>query len=1055
MKAHLFLVVLLISIGIASIAAATEEATLRVRFGMKDADPTDWSGGVKLSEGKVVEISGWRWTLGDKATGDNWTVHTRAQPAQGQPEVPADGKRAPLGDNGVVLKLTGTTPATQVQINAGAVKAAFKLADLPYGKRLVEMKGNFEVERTPSVEPLVMTEADEDYPAAAVAPDGTIYVAWLAFTRGKDFGGHRERVATPEVKPNTTVLSVGPLKTISKPEDLDYLAEPTGGEKIFVRAYRDGKWGEPFAVTDGKTEYYRPAIAVDGTGRLWVFYPAHLNADATLDHGNWDLMARAITADGKVGEEVNVSHAPGPDFMPSAATDSQGNVWVSWMGGREAGYHIYLAHQQGDGFSEAQRISNFTGNEWDPVVAADKKGHVAVAWDTYEKGDYDVYVSTRSLGGEFAAPQPVAATLNFEVRPSITYDNHERLWIAWEQSGETWGKDFGALKKMGIPLYQGRSLGTKVLQPDGTWSNGGDPSTAIPAAGRGGKNVAPRLAIAPTFPRLACDDRGVVWMSFRGRPQGPAFRTAVGSIWCEYVTYFDGKEWAQASWVPHSNGILDNRPAMVATPNHDVLMAFCGDGRGDVIPNTTIPDPNRPNPDPAKDAAGGVEPAKEAGVVGATKEVNPGRAARGRRGAAGGPDPKMMVYMTRLSTDGAADVGNLESIPAEKVAVVPPPVEAERQAIASMRQYRADLNGQKLRIWRGEFHRHTELSPDGGGDGSLLDMWRYVNDAVSLDWIGDGDHDYGQGREYSWWTTQKTVTLFTLDNHFVPMFSYERSVVYPEGHRNCVFAKRGIRSLPRLPLSNENNFAPAPDTNLLYMYLHHFDGVCAPHTSATGMGTDWRNNDPAVEPFVEIYQGDRNNYERPDAPRSAVREAAEKGSTPEKESFGGYKPKGFVNLALLKGYRLAFESSSDHISTHLSFCNCFVTEPTREAILDAMKKRRVYAATANIIADVQCKDSEGKSHFMGEEFSTASAPSLSVHLVGAKELAEVVIIKDDVVVHTIKPNQKEVNFSWTDPNPSPGKTSYYYVRGEQTPDMAGVTGELVWASPMWIKVKVE
>jgi len=29
------------------------------------------------------------------------------------------------------------------------------------------------------------------------------------------------------------------------------------------------------------------------------------------------------------------------------------------------------------------------------------------------------------------------------------------------------------------------------------------------------------------------------------------------------------------------------------------------------------------------------------------------------------------------------------------------------------------------------------------------------------------------------------------------MFSYERSVAYPEGHRNAVFAQRGIRSLPR------------------------------------------------------------------------------------------------------------------------------------------------------------------------------------------------------------------------------------------------------------------
>ena len=30
------------------------------------------------------------------------------------------------------------------------------------------------------------------------------------------------------------------------------------------------------------------------------------------------------------------------------------------------------------------------------------------------------------------------------------------------------------------------------------------------------------------------------------------------------------------------------------------------------------------------------------------------------------------------------------------------------------------------------------------------------------------------------------------------MCSYERSVPYPHGHRNCVFAQRGVCTLPRL-----------------------------------------------------------------------------------------------------------------------------------------------------------------------------------------------------------------------------------------------------------------
>ena len=55
---------------------------------------------------------------------------------------------------------------------------------------------------------------------------------------------------------------------------------------------------------------------------------------------------------------------------------------------------------------------------------------------------------------------------------------------------------------------------------------------------------------------------------------------------------------------------------------------------------------------------------------------------------------------------------------------------------------------------------------------------------------------------------------------------------------------------------------------MLYAYLHFFSGITAPHTSATDQGTDWRNNDPQVEPFVEIYQGDRQDYEMPGAPRA-------------------------------------------------------------------------------------------------------------------------------------------------------------------------------------------
>ena len=51
------------------------------------------------------------------------------------------------------------------------------------------------------------------------------------------------------------------------------------------------------------------------------------------------------------------------------------------------------------------------------------------------------------------------------------------------------------------------------------------------------------------------------------------------------------------------------------------------------------------------------------------------------------------------------------------------------------------------------------------------------------------------------------------------------------------------------------------------------------------------------------------------------------------DAIGGWKPKGFVNLALLKGYKFSFQSSSDHTSTHISYALVYADGNSREAVL--------------------------------------------------------------------------------------------------------------------------
>ncbi len=193
-----------------------------------------------------------------------------------------------------------------------------------------------------------------------------------------------------------------------------------------------------------------------------------------------------------------------------------------------------------------------------------------------------------------------------------------------------------------------------------------------------------------------------------------------------------------------------------------------------------------------------------------------------------------------------------------------------------MRAYVLEHEGKKLRLFRGEFHRHTEYTAHRDGDGLLEDSWRYALDAGNLDWMGNADHDNGHHDEYSWWQIQKMADVMHNAPRFVAIQSYERSVKFPNGHRNVILPKRGIRPLPRGNLAGTENTG-TPDTKILYKYLKHFGGMCSSHTSGTDMGTDWRDNDPVYEPVVEVYQGHRHNYEhfgararRPRKPRSAA-----------------------------------------------------------------------------------------------------------------------------------------------------------------------------------------
>ncbi len=454
---------------------------------------------------------------------------------------------------------------------------------------------------------------------------------------------------------------------------------------------------------------------------------------------------------------------------------------------------------------------------------------------------------------------------------------------------------------------------------------------------------------------------------------------------------YDGKEWTKPQMLSNSDGILDNRPAIVPHGPSGALAIYSSDWR----------------------------------LRGANNLVPVGRLPL-----------KTDLYAALLhAAEPMAPLQLSAVVPGDRrVAPVHP---REREDIQQLRDLRVENNGKTYMLARGEFHRHTEYTAHRDGDASLEDMWRYAQDAADMDWLGNGDHDNGFGHQYSWWIIQKTMDIYHNPPYFIAPYTYERSVEWPNGHRNVIFTQRGIRTLPRGDMRGDEKNG-TPDTKTLYAYLHHFGGMCASHTSATNMGTDWRDNDPEVEPVVEIYQGDRNNYECEGAPRGLTApEVAGTKTLPEQ-----IHSRGFIWNALAKGYRLGFESSSDHVSTHTSYAVLLVERPGRESIIEAFKARRCYAATDNIGLIVKCGN-----HLMGEEFTQTGKPTFDIRVVGTAPISQLDIVRNNRYVYSGKPNRQNMEMQWTDADPVPDAVSYYYVRVQQA------DGNLAWCSPMWVHPK--
>jgi hypothetical protein len=910
------------AVGIAGLKAVT------LVFGEKDAEPTNWDGSASISAGSIERIAGYHFTQECKIDGQAWSCATHPWTPFQQGMNPRERPQphaTPLEQVGVTIYYQAPADAViSVKLKKGQ-QFSFRPAGLPEIEGIYPLNATVDIHRSPAVEQITDGGYESDF--ASIATDGdTVWVAWQSY---------RDKVDT-----------------------------------IFLRAYRQGKWGERLTVTDRPGDLFMTSVAA-AAGKATVVWSEHAGASFHL---------RARTYDGhSFGATESVTSGVGNNLFHQVAGDAAGNLHVAYQSWRNGRGSIYLRSKVGGRWSKEIEINeqsrDVRANDWDAAVAVDRDGTPWVAWDSYATGSYNVLL--RPVRNGNAGPiLKVTDSTRYHAHPSVAVDDRNRVWVAYEEAPETWGKDVGFLFETGTGLYDARTVKVAVYA-NGRWMTPlQQPGEAAPPVVRNFVQQ-PRLVAA----------NGRMWLVVRPMTSSrlPTTHWKAGGKWEVCATYYAGSQWSPLIVVPNSVGRNGGEMGAAADAQGNVFVALVSDHKLWGGPNF------------------GTNPSNND------------------------------VMFTSLRSETAAPP-QLAARPPEQPGALPSEPN-EKEQIVRLRNDVIQVEGESYKVYRGDLHRHTELSLDGAGDGTLWDAYRYAMDAADLDFLVVTDHQSGQN-EYMWWRTQKAADMFHVPGFFTAVYGTERSVAYPNGHRNLLFAQRGV---PILDTGADERQAKVNSGPVLFPFLKKYGGIATPHSSHTTMGTDWRDNDPAVEPIVEIWEGSRTSAEHEGAPMAPSADQSEMWA-------GGYRPLGFVWNAWAKGYKLGVQASSDHASTHLSYTCVIAKNATREALIDAMRKRHTYAATRNILLDYRMH-ADGRTWLQGDELKTASVPEVWAKIRGAGPLKEVVVVRDNRYIYSREPEGSEFEFRFRDETVAPGE-HYYYVRVEQR------DRNMAWSSPVWVNYTV-
>ncbi len=731
---------------------------------------------------------------------------------------------------------------------------------------------------------------------------------------------------------------------------------------------------------------HQPAIAVDGSGGVWIFWGQVDKRDVmTLRGRRW--------AKERLEAPQTLATSAGSDTFADAGVDHAGRVWVVWQSLRRGQGDVFARWFDGK-WSKELAVSRPEGGNWEPRLAFDGRDGAWVVFDSSRGGEFNLFLAHLGLQGD-AREYPVTSSPEYEARASIARDA-TGFWIAAERGRRQWGKP-----QRGHANNDGLNGHKRVLLGHFDTESGRFTEVPVPDGGR----PTPRPSPSANLPALAVDGSGNPWL---------AFRYFFENRWMIAVTRYDvaEKTWSRPTEVPDSGFGQDRHATLARDPAGKLWLAWPSDRRD----------------------------TKVAGVAGVfvaelQTKLELHRAPAVKVEMLDEPKP----YLDTPTAPRPRDQHHRWSFGGKTYTLV----FGDLHRHTDFSNCRTGFDGSVVDHFRYGYDMAaldfmgTSDHTDVGKKYDPYEWWQTQRlvDAFYAPGKFTSLYAYEREQKYPW-------------GHRNVVFA-QRGAPLVYINRKLYQDSQWAAQYPVAAGTGEITPQELWDVLRKYgkkVALISHTGATAMGTD----WDRYERIDGAFENTVEIYQGARVSYEGRGAPQPTVglrqgqkytADTASKAVIPMPPAaigdFGVERNNGVYQHALARGHKLGVFASSDHVSQHASFGGVYVESVTREGIIEGFRARRTIAATDKVFVEFSAN---GKP--MGSVFESGR-PQLQLAVNGTAPIKRVTIVRNEADYKVFEPNARALRETFVDVAPVAGENRYY-LRVEQA------DGSMAWSSPLWI-----